>query len=91
MDVTGPLLAACEATTIAMPSYLGWRWPIAGLRIERSRVPIPVAAEIYFSSECTKPYPKNLAQVLLGVSSSFPVNQYTKNKKLYIYINGQSK
>ena len=30
-----------------------------GLRIERSRVPVPLAAEIYFSSGCTQPYPKN--------------------------------
>ena len=30
-----------------------------GLQIERSRVTVPLAAEIYFSSGCTQPYPKN--------------------------------
>ena len=37
---------------------MGCRWPSAGLQMKRSKVPVPLATEISFSSSCTQPYPK---------------------------------
>ena len=51
-----PFLSSSVCVHNIIQGLLVAYWLSIGLWIERSRVPVPLAAEIYFSSGCTQPY-----------------------------------